>query len=583
MNILPLNFIKKNFIYLEEPNTITQKVCRVSKKILDYFVYHKQGIAIAIWSYFIIEVGVIAADRNWTDSPLEEVDSCRQILCHYWDSRANFLQASGMSSDPLQDKCETVPKEIRSYSFMQCVKDLCNYATSLGETFYACPLEDTQVDNIESEKPNPIVKLWEKACPTRHLKHLHHLKHLKQLKYISRCIKKMCAARDDFFLGTEVAELCNTKSIDELYKLLSNINRSLKKLKKSFNSEDMVATTNSIAGLIGALSGIVSGAAGIATLYLTYRATKVASTVITKAIPSLQQGIEGIAKSTVDSAMVALREATPQPPELISMRSLNTMRELTEALEKQSLYYSFDKTALSNESPSNSGSSRASGTGTSGAGIGINAGGALVKGGSAAALVLGIVSVAKHDGVVINRAGKINNPITEVIKKVSTATTPLSEEYNSFSTTIDPNCFYNKSYVTINPYHITLQSIDCMRNYLPIWNNSFCFYEKSTEFFACRLPSFRHEFERAISFFLREIEGFFSANDSALCYFSREDLWCHWNRFLDSIFSKRNIGFFNDEDCPWDQFSLKIYETDKNMYTLQATGQCYNETEWIKI
>lgn len=76
MNILPLNFIKKNFSYLEEPNTITQKVCRVSKKILDYFVYHKQGIAIAIWSYFIIEVGVIAADRNWTDSPLEEVDSC---------------------------------------------------------------------------------------------------------------------------------------------------------------------------------------------------------------------------------------------------------------------------------------------------------------------------------------------------------------------------------------------------------------------------------------------------------------------------------------------------------------------------
>lgn len=614
MSISTLHFIKNKITYLVEENTITQKVYRLTKKMLDYSVQHKYAIAMSLWSYVIIEAGVAAAEMNFGVDYIYDVDSCRETLCSYWNNHGNIIQG-GTTAHPFQSRCTPSTGESQPYSLIKCLEDLCNYLNAIGEKFYACA--DTskrhKVVSNESEMANPTWDLFKKVCPVRHFRSVHNL---KQLGYINRCIKKLCSSANELHLSPEFMELCEAKSINELYKLLAIINKSIRELKKTSDS-DPLAETTAVSGLIGALAGLVGGAAGVATTVITYRAAKTATSVLSGSIPSLQQSVANIARSTIETTIATIRETASNVGEMIPMETLHVLRDLSETIEKQSVYYSFEKAlgdgSLQHSNAGTSGGSSGGETqetnllesagpsGSAGTGVGGSLGsiasggvGAVGSGGlgavaSGGAAVLGGISIVstgskrKGGNPGIELVDKEENPIPEVVKKVVVAITSAPEEENLFSSIIGENCIYDEDPLNRDSHNITIESIDCLKSSLPKWHNAFCFYERSNDFLACRFPLLRHQLESQISYFLIELQKFFSENRSTLCHFSHEDLWCNWNKFLDSIFSHRPIEFFYDKECPWDTFGLKIAEIANDTYRMDARGSCYNETEWIKI
>lgn len=607
MIISTLHFIKNKITYFVEKNTITQKVYRLTKKILDYSVQHKYAIATSLWSYVMIEVGVAAAEMNFGVDYVYDVESCRETLCSYWNNHSSSIQGV-TTAHAFQRRCTPSIGEREPYSLIKCLEDLCNYLNAIGEKFYACAETSKRhkVVSNESEMANPTWDLFKKVCPVRHFRSVHNL---KQLGYINRCIKKLCSSANEFHLSPEFMELCEAKSINELYKLLAIINKSIRELKKTSDS-DALAETTAISGLIGALAGLVGGAAGLASTVITYKTAKSATSALSRTIPSLQQSVANIARSTIETTLATIRETASNVGEMIPMETLHVLRDLSDTIEKQSVYYSFEKAlgdgSVQHSSAGTSGGSSGGETqgtnllesagpsGSAGTGVGGSLGsiasggmGALASGGVAVLGGISIVSTGskrKGGNLGIELLDQEENTIPEVVKKVVVAITSAPEEENLFSSIIiSKNCIYDEDPLYGDSHNIIIESINCLKRSLPKWHNAFCFYERSYDFFACRFPLLRHQLESKISYFLIELQKFFSENRSTLCYFSHQDLWCNWNKFLDSIFSHRPIEFFYDKECPWDTFGLKIAEIANDTYRIDAMGSCYNETEWIKI
>lgn len=538
MGISSITLGNKEVEYVTRECEIITKIGRLGKNTLDYLVQHKYVLAVAIWSYVAIEVGAIAIGTLQEDY-VYDVDSCRERLCGYWDNSTTLER--GLLPKYLKSRCNSTDEKFQlSYSFMKCLQDLCKYTKSIGERFYACP----KLPDIS----NKVFNFWDKVCPKKGHKFSNKL---SELSYLNKCIKKICNnSTIKSTLDKNTLELCETKSAEKLYDLLEGINKSLKKLQKSTENADSWTQASVIGAVVGGLAGLIGGAAGIATAIITYQAGQVAAVALGEAIPTISLGLENIAKTTAETAVALLHQTTSQVGETISMDTLDTLNELSSHIQEHSLsYYSVDETFPHKLESANPGSINEA----------VNTFGQIdAQNVDALDTYIGS-NIIKN--ILVNISTKITDKGAEIVTEISSSTILPIREIPG----------------------ITKKWISYMKNTLPIWQDSFCYYEKSINLLVCRLPLPRHRSESKISFFILEIEKFFSEDLAHLCHYFGVDLWCNWNQFLDLIFSKRNISFFMDEECPWDEFALKVHQVLNDTYRVDAIGSCYNETLLIKV
>lgn len=540
MGISRIGLGNKEVEYVTVESRITTKISQLGKNTLNYLVRHKYALAVAVWSYVAIEVGAIALE-TLQENYVYDIDSCGERLCDYWNN--STIRERSFFPKYVKSRCNSTDEAFQSpYSFMQCLQDLCKYTKSIGERFYACP----KLPDIS----NKVLSFWDEVCPRKRREFPNKL---SELSYLNKCIKKLCNnSKIKPNLDKNTLELCETKDAEKLYDLLEGINTSLKELKNSTENTDSWTQASVIGAVVGGLAGIVGGAAGIATAVITYRAGQ-AATVALATIPTLSQGLQNIARTTTDTAMALMQQTTSNLGEMIPMDTLDALHQLSSHIEEHSIsYYSVEETFPHKVESGNPGS--------------INE----------AADTFGGIDIQKADPADLLDTAVGSNIIKTILANISGTTPDREVEIAteiSFSTILPTREISN----------ITKEWLSYMKNTLPHWHNSFCFYKRSTNLFVCRLPLPRHRSESKVSFFIMEIHKFFSENVTILCHYFRFDLWCNWNQFLNLIFSKRSISFFMDTECPWDEFALKVNEVSNNTYRVDALGGCYNETLSIKV
>ena len=307
---------------------IITKSYQVGKNSLRVLVNNQHVLAAFVWSYVIIQVVGTAAEAI-QEGYVYDVDSCRERLCNYWNNSTTL--DSEFSSKYFESRCGSSDKEFQSsYSFMNCLQDLCKYTKSIGEKFYACPKLP--------EIPNKIVNFCTKLYPKKGAKYLNKL---GELSYLNKCIKKLCNNKKIRpTLDKDILELCETKSVEKLYGFLKEINKSIKKLQKNVGKTDSWTQAGVIGAVVGGVAGIVGGAAGIASAIITYQAGRAATAAIGGTmVPTLSQGLQNIAQTTADNALALLRQTTSQVGEMIPMETLHSLHELSADIEEHSLSY----------------------------------------------------------------------------------------------------------------------------------------------------------------------------------------------------------------------------------------------------
>lgn len=539
---------------VEEKGHLITKTCRVGKNTLRFFVHHKYALAAAVWSYVAIEVGAMAVESMREDY-IYDVESCREKLCNYWNNSTKMMD-NGLSLTYLESRCYPTEQEPEtSYSFMKCLQDLCKYTQSIGEKFYACP----KLSDIS----NKVVSFWNKVCPKKGNKFTNKL---SEFSYLNKCIKKLCKnSKMRSTLDKDTLELCETKSVEKLHDFLKAINKSLKKLQKNTETTDSWTQAGVIGSIVGGVAGFIGGAAGIASTIVTYNAGRAATTAIGGAMgPTLTEGLESIAKTTAETAVALLQQATSQSGEMMPMDTLNELQELSAQIEEYSLsYYSAGET-ISHKGESGNPLDPINEIEIAGALEGKANSPQLGSDGDLMAIGSNIIK-----NILVNISNSTTVGDRESINETNLST-PLS--------TIKPSELYSPVTDVITKTWSTY-----LKATLRYWQGSFCYYEKSSKLLACRRPLPRHRSEHEISFPSGEIQKFFSENLSHLCHYFLADLWCNWGQFLDLMSSKRNISFFTAEECPWDQFALSVNQVLPHTYRVDAIGECYNETMFIKV
>lgn len=549
--------------YVTVESRVITKISKLGRNTLDYLVRHQYTLAVCIWSYLAIEVGALSME-TLQEGYIYDVDSCRERLCNYWNNSTRF--DFGFAPKYLESKCSSNKEELHvSYSFMKCLQDLCKYTKSIGEKFYACPKLP--------ELSNTIVNFWDKFCPKKGNRSPNKL---SELSYLNKCIKKLCKNKKlRPTLDKNIVELCETKSVEKLYEFLKGINKSLKKFQKSTENTDSWTQAGVIGAVVGGIAGLIGGAAGIASTIVTYQAGRAATAALGATVPTLSEGLQNIARTTADTALVLLRQTTSQTGQMIPMDTLDTLHELSAHIEEHSLsYYSVEETAphkVESGNPSNINPLEISGP------LGGEPGGAEVAGNS------DLLGTAIGSNIIKNILANLRSRTTPRETEISLSTMLSTiEQIEPYSQTTPDPVQSSISLIKQVP-ELTRRWITYMKNTLPYWHNSFCFYDRHINLFICRLPLPRHRSELKISFFVTEIHKFFSENVASLCDYFGVDLWCNWNQFLDHIFSKRNISFSIDKECPWDQFALKVNQVLIDTYRVDAIGSCHNETIFIKV
>lgn len=314
-------------ISMPRGNRISEKIYKVTKDALTYLVNNRYSVTLSCWSYVFIEWIVTAnASTSMTDY-VYNVQSCRKTLCEY---STNYTTLSGSYLPMYEITCNMSLKEMPYYSFVDCMDDLCRYTSRIGQKFYACTGE-VFADNTPQfsylNVSEPVFHYWRQICPKRHFAHL---TKLKQLKYLTRCIEKMCKFNDTISnFGREVLELCNHSPLDKLDEVLHEIHRSVNLLKRDFDENQSLSTTNIITNIAASITSTVSGIATIISVMIMHRLEPQETSATTPQSPSLPRSIANLASSGTQATLSVLGEAVTQFQELLPTSTISALQELS--------------------------------------------------------------------------------------------------------------------------------------------------------------------------------------------------------------------------------------------------------------
>lgn len=562
-----------------------QKTYNIAKQVF-YFLYQNQtALAVAMWSYVFIEVGVVASEIAFGQKQISDLDSCRNILCNQWNEN---IDTSHKAPPHIEARCNASDRKNNSlYFFTECMNDLCEYMTSIGKKIYACTSifnksqeqsNSAPITDSTEEESNFTLELWNKLCPKKKFRNKNNL---RELAYLNKCIKKICRHSTSFkiTLDKSVMDWCHNLSVDKLYKLLKKLTKLLDQSQKKKPDESTQA--NIIGTLVTAVTGVIVGVTTVIGTIITCKAAKAASSM-TRIIPSLTSGLQNIIIGATETTKAIIEAGGAAGGEAIPMETLTVMSEVSEAIEHSLSYYSAEETLVE----SGTGNLGAKPVGTN---VGSIAGSIITSVGTnvgATAINTGSVAASIVKSIVPGIAVSVRSPAGEILKS------DRGEKANSKESTsiIDRIEKIQQEYLNdfifgpLEGHNITERQTFRLKYSLSDWKNAFCYYQFPRNVF-CRLPLPRHLFERIIMIAIENLQKVFSKNAPGLCYSFWKDLWCNWGKFFDILSIDRNV-IANNNTCPWDQFILTVEESSDNLYQIASKirqNGCYNETVMIRV
>lgn len=559
------SFLQRNrFIY----DGFKSCIYNVGKNVLNYTVKHQYPLSVSIWSYFLIEVGRTAAATTFGEHYVYNLDTCREALCNnYWNKSENSTDF--FHNSVLEFTCSE--QQNSSYSFVECLQDLCKYMATLGENFYACQggtLEPTQLlslnetieqtsSDIQISSPL-LIDYWNKICPKKEFRHPEKPStKLKELSYLTRCLEKLCTPDNliRFESGKDISTLCANKDILKLYDLLHSMSRAIKKIQK-VTIESNGDTTNMISNIVVALATVVGGVATIAAAVISYRTSRAAN-VLNSAIPSLDQGVRTMTRAAAETTRAIIRGASIVE-EIMPKETLQVLNDLASSMSQStSSFYTAAEDLPTSPEIKVKFDPNTKVINIVGGNLGLGAG-SVVSAGTG-----GIISIVGPLKGNVEIGTQKESQIAHTVEKIAEATKRLLP-------TLEPQTFnIRKSWW-----------FSYLKDALLPWDKAYCYYEGIEKSLLCKLP--RPPFDRYISFFVEDLKEFFSKNSEILCTPIKLELWCNWGNFLDLLLPTRNITFI-DENCQWDHFGLQIGKISNDTYIFKALGTCYNEINLIKV
>lgn len=562
-----------------------QKTCNIAKQVFHFLYQNQTALAVAIWSYVFIEVGVVASELAFGEKQISDLDSCRNILCNQWHEN---IDTRYKAPSHIEDRCNpSGHKDNSLYFFTECMNDLCEYMSAIGKKIYACTAifnksrtesHSAPITDSAEEESNFTLELWNKLCPKKKFRRKNDL---RELAYLNKCIKKICRHSTIFkiTLDKSVMDWCHNLSVDKLYKLLRKLTKLLDESQKK--KPDEWTQANIIGTLVTAVTGVIVGVTSVIGTVITCKAAKTASSMA-RTIPSLTSGLQSIVMGATETTKAIIEAGGAAGGESIPMETLTVMSEVSEAIEHSLSYYSAEETALEsgagNLGAKSVGKNMGSIAGSIIQSVGTNVGATALNTGSVAGSI--VKSILPGIGV------SVRSPAGEILKS------DIGEEANSnaSNSVIDRIEKIQQEYLNdfvfgpLEDYNITERQTFRLKHSLSHWKNAFCYYQFPTNVF-CRLPLPRHILETIILIPIENLRKVFSKNVPGLCYSFWKDLWCNWGKFFDILSIDRKV-IANNNTCPWDQFVLTVEESSDNLYQIGSKireNGCYNETVMIRV
>ena len=577
---------------------INQKISILGKKIFSYLYRNKHAFVAGLWSYLVIEAGMVACQMTLGDKYINDINSCQKLLCDQWSTYNGTLHVFPHN---IASHCNSSSnsKNFITYSFEACMNDLCEYMNSVGERIYECMAIFTQ-NSTEKNFDNPskgspyssklVHQLWEHVCPKKQFQKQNIN---EEAAYLNDCLEKLCeqSVQLNIKLDGTVINWCQNINVNKLHRALSNLTKIVYDSKQQAKDSETWIKANVIASLIASLTAIV---ASIATILTTLAAIKTPTALLSVNLNNLVNSASQTADTVVQMSHLAGDEIIPQ-------ETLNTISELTDSLSYHSARSMEDLTMdlpqiniiPSEEDLLNNVKLEI---------LGVKPESILAAGGSLLASV-GIIGFEQRDkgGIVINDEAIAEIPkTTHFISKIIRSTLSMNgvsstenphistEKITSFSeqeiTINDIFQQYLDDYIVnyFNVRDIISRQVSRLKDSLESWQNALCFYSFPNHI-ACQFPLPNSNSLLGIP--IEKLKDMFSEDPIGLCYIFQEQLWCNWYKFLDIVSYTRSISinFFN---CYSDQFFLSGKKLTENLYQIRFQGEfnnCYNETTLIRI
>lgn len=176
---------------------INQKISILGKKIFSYLYRNKRAFVAGLWSYLVIEAGMVACQMTLGDKYINDINSCQKLLCDQWSTYNGTLHVFPHN---IASHCNSSrnSKNFITYSFEACMNDLCEYMNSVGERIYECMAIFTQ-NSTEKNFDNPskgspyssklVHQLWEHVCPKKQFQKQNIN---EEAAYLNDCLEKLC-------------------------------------------------------------------------------------------------------------------------------------------------------------------------------------------------------------------------------------------------------------------------------------------------------------------------------------------------------------------------------------------------------
>lgn len=515
----------QQFNEIPKENYLIKKVYTVAKKTLDFLCKHQTLLAIAGFSYLLIEVGTAASELDSGEKYVSEEST---------EIKSNFtLELWNKFCPKKKFRQKDKLKELAYLN--KCIKKICKHSA-----IYKVDLNKTIMNWCNTANVNKLYKL---------------------LKRITKIIDESQKKNPDEWTQANIIGTLVT-AVSAIVVGVTSIIGTIITCKAAKAASSMART---IPSLTSGLQTIVSGTAETTRAILEATGTGAAEVIPMETLNILSQVSETISHSLSYHSI----EDIPLESGVVDSEISNVGAESIDT-NLQSLGENIaPEGEVVGEAVVNSLGSIVGSAGSGIAGsLGSVVGGSITHVGSIASFILesiGISVLSKPGEVDFSNKIEENNAVTNIDYK-------MKQKY------LDD--FVSN---TTEKSNITNMEVLHLKHSLLNWNNSFCFFDSPN--LACRLRSPRHSMEKMILIPLENLRKMFSENLPGLCYSFWQELWCNWSKFFDILSIERNMTQYNDS-CPWDQFFLSVEESSNNLYQIASSlreNGCYNETVMIRV
>lgn len=123
-----------NIPYLKNRSKIDEKVYSLTRKIFNFLLHNQYAIAVSVWSYLLIEVGVATSTLMPLSSSPYNLEFCQNDFCDYWNaSHQGYKEFTPL----VEFRCNSSHSEYEPFSsYKECIDNLDAYASILQNSVH---------------------------------------------------------------------------------------------------------------------------------------------------------------------------------------------------------------------------------------------------------------------------------------------------------------------------------------------------------------------------------------------------------------------------------------------------------------